>query len=170
MKEEKGLLLREIEDKFSESQGFVLMRYSGFTADYARAFRNGLASASSEFEVVKKRLFFKALEKMSIKFDVQDSVGHLGVVFAFKDPVAVMKNVLEFSEKHDDALVFLGGQVDGVIFSSEEVLAMAKLPSLRELKMQFLGVLQASMSQMIGVVQAVLTGVLLCMEEKIKKD
>lgn len=169
MKEEKGLLLKEIEDKLVDAQGFVLMRYLGFNAAYSRAFRNSLAGMSSEFEVIKKRLFFKTLSRMGIDFEVADLSGHLGVIFAYKDAVSMLKNVLEFSEKHSDSLVFLGGKVDAQVFSAQELVSMAKLPSLRELKMQLLGVLEAPMSQVIGVIQASLSGVIHCLEEKANK-
>ena len=93
MKEEKKLLLREVEEKITASQGFILLRYLGFTAAHSRSFRNNLSGVSAEFEVLKKKIFFKALETSGVEMDPEDSEGHLGVVFAYGDPVSAAKQV-----------------------------------------------------------------------------
>ena len=82
MKEEKKLLLREVEEKITDSQGFILLRDQGFTAAHSRNFRNNLSEASAEFEVLKKKIFFKALEASGMEMNPEDSEGHLGVVFS----------------------------------------------------------------------------------------
>ena len=171
MKEEKNLLLREVKDKIESSQGFVVTAYQGFSAAYSREFRNNIASLSAEFEVVKKKIFFKALEKSNIQLNFASIEGHFGVVFAYdNNPAQVAKKTLEFSETHNDSLTILGGLIDNIACSGQEVTEIAKLPSLQELRAQIVGLLQAPMAQVVGVMQFALTGILCCMEEKSKKS
>lgn len=171
MKEEKNLLLQEVKDKIENSQGFVVTAYQGFSAAYSREFRNNIASLSAEFEVVKKKIFFKALEQSNIQLNFGSIEGHFGVVFAYdNNPAQVAKRTLEFSETHNDSLTILGGLIDNIACSGQEVTAIAKLPSLQELRAQIVGLLQAPMTQVVGVMQSALTDVLYCMEEKSKKS
>lgn len=169
MKEEKRLLLQEVEEKISASQGFVLLRYLGFTAAHSRQFRNSLSGVSAEFEVLKKRILFKALESTGVEMDLADSAGHLGVVFAYGDPVSAAKQVLDFNKKNDNSLVFLAGRMYGASLSGEEVGAVAELPSIKELRQQIVGLITAPMSQIVGIMGAALSGVISCIDQKAEK-
>ncbi|AGW39064.1 50S ribosomal protein L10 [Chlamydia pecorum] len=169
MKEEKKLLLQEVEEKISAAQGFIVLRYLGFTAAYARELRNSLFEVSAEFEVLKKRILFKALESQGVQYNCFNADGHLGVVFSYKDAVSAAKQVLDFNKQHGDSLVFLSGRIDNAFLSGEEVEAIAKLPSLKELRQQVVGILAAPMSQVVGVMGGALSGVLSCVEQKIEK-
>lgn len=170
MKEEKKLLLQEVEEKISASQGFILLRYLGFTAANSREFRNSLSGVSAEFEVLKKRIFFKAIANSGLDIDASDLGGHLGVVFAYEDPVSAAKQVLDFNKQHDNSLVFLAGRIDNASLSGQEVESVAKLPSMKELRQQFVGVLAAPMSNVVGVMGAVLSGVISCIHQKSEKN
>ncbi len=170
MKEEKKLLLQEVGEKIAASQGFILLRYLGFTAGYSREFRNSLSGVSAEFEVLKKRIFFKAIEAAGLEVkSSEDLGGHLGVVFAYGDPVSAAKQVLDFNKQHSDSLVFLAGRIDGASLSGEEVGAVAQLPSMKELRQQIVGLIAAPMSQVVGVMGSVLSGVVSCIDQKAEK-
>lgn len=169
MKEEKKLLLREVEEKITSSQGFILLRYQGFTAAHSRIFRNNLSEASAEFEVLKKKIFFKALEASGMEMNPEDSEGHLGVVFSYGDPVSAAKLVLDFNKQHNDSLVFLAGRIDNASLSGKEVEAVAKLPSMKELRQQVVGLIAAPMSQVVGIMNSVLSGVISCLDQKAEK-
>ncbi|ACZ33057.1 ribosomal protein L10 [Chlamydia pneumoniae LPCoLN] len=170
MKQEKTLLLQEVEDKISAAQGFILLRYLGFTAAYSREFRNSLSGVSAEFEVLKKRIFFKAIEAAGLEVDCSDTDGHLGVVFSYGDPVSAAKQVLDFNKQHKDSLVFLAGRMDNASLSGAEVEAVAKLPSLKELRQQVVGLFAAPMSQVVGIMNSVLSGVISCVDQKAEKN
>lgn len=170
MKEEKGLLLKEVEEKIATSQGFILMRYLGLKAPSTREFRNSLFEVSAEFEVLKKRIFFKALKVANLDLDLSDTVGHLGVVFSYEDPISAAKKILDFSKKHTDSLEFLGGRIDNALLTGKEVEVIAQLPSLQELRGMFVSVIAAPLSQTVGVLNSAISGVVSCIEQKTLKD
>jgi len=170
MREEKQLLLDEIKEKIEESKGFIIAGYQGFSSVRIREFRDKMAEAGGEFEVVRKRIFIKAAETLGIKFDFNVFQGHIGIIFAREDVTQITKDVVKYGEEHDKVIVVLGGQIEGKKCSAEDLEAIAKLPSLLELRAQFLAQLEAPMTQTVGVVQAVLTSILYCIEEKGKKD
>ena len=169
MRQEKQLLLDEIKEKIENSKGFVALNYQSFTAARAREFRDKIAEVNGEFEVVRKRVFIKAAESIGIKIDAQDLAGHVGIVFAQDEITRVIKGAVKFSEDNDKAVAVLAGHIDGVVCTAEDVEAIAKLPGLTEMRALTVGLLQAPMAQTVQVLQAVLTSVLYCLEEKGKK-
>lgn len=111
----------------------------------------------------------KALETSGVEMDPEDSEGHLGVVFAYGDPVSAAKQVLDFNKQHNDSLVFLAGRIDNASLSGREVEAVAKLPSMKELRQQVVGLIAAPMSQVVGIMNSVLSGVVSCVDQKAEK-
>ncbi len=170
MRQEKQLLLDEIKEKIDGSKGFIVASYSDFTAQKARDFRDKVSEAGGEFEVVKKRVFIQAAKAYGIELDVNELKGHVGVIFAHEDASQVAKSTVKYSDENDKAVAVLGGQIEGEYCSAEEVEAIAKLPSLSELRAQLLGLFEAPMAQTVGAIQAVLTSILYCLEEKSKKE
>lgn len=170
MREEKQLLLDEIKEKIEGSNGFIVTNYQKFDALRAREFRDEIAQAGGEFEVVRKRVFIKAAESVGIQLDVKKFDGHVGVIFTQQDITQLAKKAVNYGEQNDSSISLIGGQIDGDICSAEEIQAIAKLPGLQELRAQLLGLLEAPMSQMVGTFQAALTSILYCLEEKTKKD
>jgi large subunit ribosomal protein L10 len=47
---------------------------------------------------------------------------------------------------------------------------ISKLPTLLEMRAQFLGLLEAPMTQTLGTIQAMLTSVIYCLDNKAKKE
>lgn len=170
MRAEKQLLLDEIKEKIDKSSGFIALKYTNFTSARAREFRDKIVEAGGEFEVVRKRVFLKAAELANITFKEDDLEGHVGIAFAETDITQVAKSAVKYGEDTDQSISVLAGHIDGQPQSAEDVIAIAKLPSLPELRALFVGLLEAPMSQTVQVLNCALTGLLHCLEEKAKKD
>lgn len=169
MRDEKQLLLDEIKEHIDGSKGFLVARYQGMDAQKVRHFRDILAKAQGDFEIVRKRVFGKAAQASGISVDVDEFQGHIGVIFAKGDPVELAKVAVKYGEDNEQAIKIVGGHLDGAICSGSDIEAIAKLPSLPVLRAEFLGLLEAPMAQTVAVLQTALTDVLSCMEEKAKK-
>ncbi|MFZ0565148.1 MAG: 50S ribosomal protein L10 [Chlamydiales bacterium] len=168
MIEEKQLLLNEIAEKIEESQGFIITKYQEFDGTRAREFRNSMHEAGGEFEVVRKRIFIKAAKDKGYDFNIEALKGHVGIVFGREDMTSLAKKVVKYGEANNEAIALLGGQIEGELCTAEELVAIAKLPPIAELRASLLGVLQAAMSQTLAVFQSVLTSVIYCIEEQKK--
>ena len=169
MREEKQLLLDEITDKINDSTGFIVANYQEFTSARAREFRDAITEAGGDFEVVRKRVFLKAAETLGLKFELSQLNGHIGLIFANEDSTRLAKGAVKYSEDNSDCINVLGGKIDDQQCSAEDIIALAKLPSIDELRAQIVGLLAAPMGQTVAVLQSVLTSVLYCMEEKSKQ-
>lgn len=166
MRPEKQLLLDEIRDKIDSSKAFVFTRYERLDPNLSANFRQKLGRVGGSFEVVRKRVFLKAAEAAGLRLDSNLLQGHIGVVFAEADPVQATKALFQFSKENDNLIQILGGQFEGQSCSAKDVEQISQLPSQQEMRAQFLATLEAPLGQTLAVMEALLTSVMYCLENK----
>lgn len=166
MRPEKQLLLDEIKEKITGSKAIVLARYKKLEPNAASHFRTNLAKNGGSLEVVKKRVLIKAAADAGVALDPAQLQGHIAVVFANQDPIQTTKTVYQFSQENEEVLEVIGGRFEGALCSAQDVEQISKLPSKEEMRAQFLGTLEAPMSQTLAVIEALLTSVMHCMDNK----
>ncbi len=170
MRAEKKLLLEEIKSYLKAAPAFVLMGYHKMDPNITADFRNDVAETGGGFYVVKKRIFLKAANELGIALKKEMLEGHLGFVYSGEDTVSIAKTVYKYKKSHEDMITILGGSFEGKICSSEDVKAISELSNKNEMRAQVLGVLEAPMSEMISLIEALLTSVIHCIDQKMEKD
>jgi len=170
MRAEKQWLLDEVKTLIEESKAMLVTRYTQIPPDDSWDFRETLAKKKSIYEVVKKRIFLKALKDAGVELEDEKFEGHIGVVFTQEDTVGPAKTVYEYSKEHNDAIEVLFGRIEGKYYSADDVKALSKLPSQEEMRAQFLSTLEAPMSQTLAVMQSLLTSPLYCLENKSQSE
>lgn len=168
MRAEKQLLLDEIKEQINESPSFVIMSYQGLTANLANDLRNKVANVGGNVEVLGKRILLKAASEQGISLDLEQLVGHIGVVFTGEDAVTTTKAVYQFSKDNGDILKVIAGRFDSKIYSAEDVKKLSELPGKDEMRAQFLGLLEAPMSQTLSTMEALVCSVIYCLSNKVK--
>lgn len=166
MREEKKLLLKEIKDKIDGSKAFFITRYRNVDPNKASDFRINLSKIGGEFEVVRKRILIKAMGEAGIKLDESMLEGHIGVVFAKDDPIETTKAIFTFRKENEELLDVTGGRFDGQLCSAKDIETISELPSKEEMRAQLLSVFEAPLSQSLAVMDALLTSVVHCLENK----
>jgi len=170
MRPEKQLLLNEIKEQMDHSTIMVLTRYQKMNPNLASRFRTSLLASGGNFEVVRKRVLLKAAQSAGFELDLKMLSGHIGVVFTDKDPVQVTKVIYQFATENAEVIQVLAGRFEGKIFSANDVKQLSELPSKDEMRAQFLGLLEAPLSQTLAVMEALLTSVPHCLENFITKE
>lgn len=170
MRAEKQLLLNEIKSKLENSNSFVVTKYNNLSANGSHSFRKSVAQVGAEFEVVKKRVFVKAAESLGIILDVKDLEGHVGVVFSKADPIEATKAVFKYSGDNNKVVQVIGARLDGQLYKAADVEKLSKLPSKNEMRAELLGLLEAPMSQTLAVMEALISSVVYCLDNKAKKE
>ncbi len=166
MRQEKQLLLDEMAEKIADAESMVFMSYNCLTPNSAASLRDAIAKAGSDFSVVRKRVFLKALQEAKIDVDSKQLQGHIAVLFSGEDVVESTKAIFNFSDDNPDVLTVLGGHFEGKACTFSDVKMLSELPGKQEMRAQLLGVLEAPMGETLGTVEALLTSVIHCLENK----
>ena len=62
------------------------------------------------------------------------------------------------------------GQFEGKLYSGTDFEKISNLPSMDQLRAEFVGLLEAPMAHTISTLEAVLSSIVTCLENKAKKD
>lgn len=168
MRPEKEFLKDEIKEKIKKHGSFVIMKYSALKANTANEFRREMGKLGGEVEVVRKRVLLKAAEDIGLKLDMALLEGHVGLVFLGQDPLEATKAVFRFSQAHEDVFDVRVGSLDGTLYSGADIDRLSKLPSKDEMRAQLLGTLEAPLAQTLAVMEALLSSVVYCLDNKSK--
>ncbi len=137
---------------FEESGSVVVARYTGLTVAEMTQFRGKLREQGATAKVVKNRLAKLALGGKGGDDAAEMFVDQTVIAYA-SDPVAAAKGAADFA-KENDKLVIIGGIMDDKVLDENGIKALAKLPSLDQLRGKLIGLIQAPATKVAGVVQA----------------
>ena len=141
LKKQKEELVRNMTESFGGAELMVVTRHSGLTVAEMTDLRRSMRAAGVNFRVTKNRLAKRALEKTSFA-DIRPLFSGPTAVAFSTDPVAAAKVAVDYAGRNDKLSV-LGGMLGAERLNEAGVLALARLPSLDELRGKIVGVLQA---------------------------
>lgn len=131
----------------------VLTEYRGLTVQQLSDLRRQLRAVSAEYKVVKNRLARLAVKSSRLANLGAHLKGPTGVIFSKEDPVAVAKALHSFA-RTNQALSIKAGFVEGQMLPPAELRALADLPSREQLRAQLVGMIQGTLSRLVGVLTA----------------
>lgn len=170
MRKEKQLLLDEVSHQIANVDSFVLVSYKGLTANNANNFRRQICKIGGNFEVVRKRVLQKAAKTQGIDLDLKSLPGHIGLVFCGQDAIETTKAVFRINNEIGKTVDVIGGRFDGLLYDGSQVEMLSKLPGKDEMRAQLLATLEAPMSQTLAVMDALLSSVVHCLNNKSKSE
>ena len=142
--ENKKLVVSEIEELAKNAKSIVLVDYRGLTVSQVNELRNNARNAGGVYKVYKNRLMKLAFENLGIQFPASDFEGTTAVLFHGTDEVAPAKVALDGSKKYG-VIKLKSGYVAGKYYNTEEVTALANIPSREVLLGQLVGLLTSPM-------------------------
>lgn len=149
---QKQAEIEVLQNRFANDEIVVVTHYKGLSVSEMTQLRSSLREHGASFKVTKNSLAKIALKGTQFEQISDMFVGPTGVASS-KDPVAAAKAAHEFAKKNDK-LVILGGALGEQLLDVKGVEALAKLPSLDEIRSKLVGVLQAPLSKLVGTLQA----------------
>lgn len=149
-KHEESAKLRH---ELSGVSAFVLVDYTGMTVAEASDLRNKFRDAKCRYQVYKNSIIHYAVN--GTKHESVSSLlkGMTGIAFSVDDPGAAARVARDFAKDAKNFKV-KGGVVDGVALDSTGVGRLADLPGPRELKAQFLALLNTPATSFVRVLNA----------------
>ena len=149
---EKTELIETLHATFSDAASVVVTHQVGLTVVESSALRNKMRENGAAYKVTKNRIAKIALkdtayETLSDYFTGPTAIG------TSQDPVAAAKVLADYA-KGNTKLTIVGGSMDGKILDKTGVEALAKMPSLIELRGKLVGLLVAPAAKIARVTQA----------------
>lgn len=171
---DKVAVVAEVKDKLEASSGVVLTEYRGIDVPGMASLRESLRPVGGEYKIYKNTLVKLAANELGMELD-ELLVGPTALAFVGEkadgskgDAAAVAKALKEYS-KTNDALVIKGGVLDGKALTTDEIKALAELPSREVLFAEFAGAMEHMLGDFAGLLDNKLQEFVGCMEALVEK-
>jgi large subunit ribosomal protein L10 len=146
-REEKGQIIDELAEKFSQHSHFYITDASGFSVEQINAFRRICFNKGVEYRVYKNTMIRKALEKNNAgNFEPIYKVlhGFSGVIFSKESGNAPAKAIKEYRKKNEGKPGFKAASINSDLFIGEENLnVLHDLKSKNEIIGEIISALQS---------------------------
>ena len=151
-RKEKAELIETLQSTFNASTTVVVAHQVGMTVAESGDLRQKMREAGAGFKVTKNRIAKLALK--GTRYEDLDSI-FTGptVVGTSEDPVAAAKILVDYA-KGNPKITIIGGSMDGKTLDKAGIEALAKMPSLDELRGKLVGLVQAPAAKVARVVLA----------------
>jgi large subunit ribosomal protein L10 len=146
-KEHKKEMLDQYGEWLESSKALFLAEYSGMTMKQMDTLRGKLRELGGEFHIIKNTIGLRAFDKAGYEVPEGYFEGSTAVVFAFENPPATAKAVVELT-KEVESLKVKGGYLGSQHISPDSVRSLADMPPLPVLRAQILGTLMAPASKL----------------------
>lgn len=152
LRAEKIEIVDSLRGVFADAGVVVVTHFQGLSVAEVTQLRRSMQEVGAKFRVTKNRLARIAVAETSFDPLTDLFTGPTAIAYS-EDPVAAPKAAVNFAKKNDK-LVIIGGGLDGNLLTSDEVKALASLPSLDELRAKIIGMISTPAQRIASVLQA----------------
>ena len=154
---EKTQYIADLTEAFNGAEVVVIAHYKGLTVAEMTNLRRKSRDAGIRIKVTKNLLTKRSLKDTKFAGLSDMFVGPTLVAYS-TDPVAPAKVFADYA-KTNDKLILVGGGFGEKVLDVRQVEALAKMPSLNELRGQLVGLLQTPAQRVASVLAAPAGGV-----------
>jgi large subunit ribosomal protein L10 len=174
-REEKGQIIDELAEKFSQHSHFYITDASGFSVEQINAFRRICFNKGVEYRVYKNTMIRKALEKNNAgNFEPIYKVlhGFSGVIFSKESGNAPAKAIKEYRKKNEGKPGFKAASINSDLFIGEENLnVLHDLKSKNEIIGEIISALQSPAKNVLSALlssKSTVAGIVKTLEARAK--
>ncbi|MBX7078980.1 MAG: 50S ribosomal protein L10 [Nannocystaceae bacterium] len=150
---QKQELSSKLREELSQTSAFVLVEFGGLTVASVNDLRAKFREAGCTYHVYKNSTIRFAIQETDHAAAIPLLKGVSGLAYHPDDPAAAARVARDFA-KENDKLRVKGGVAYGKMLDEQGVTALASMPGPRELKAQFLALLNTPATQFVRVLQA----------------
>lgn len=149
MRPEKTTIVEDLQTKLNASPFLFIADYTGLKVSQFGELRNRLHGAGARCHVVKNTFLRRAAKEAGLP-ELGELKGQTAIVVGDKDVAATAKILKAFSAEFQKPTMKIG-IIDRAVVTTDQIKAIAELPSREVLLATLLGVLNAPASKLVRV-------------------
>ncbi len=142
----KKEILSKLEQSLSGAQSIVFVHFKKLPMAETIALRKQLRDQSVGYVVAKKTLMKRALEAKGFSGEMPELTGEVALAYG-ADLLAPAREVFMFQKTHKDNIAILGGVFDGKFQTQAEMLSIATIPPLQDLRGMFANIINSPLAR-----------------------
>lgn len=152
---EKKAYVEELAAKVKASVAGVVVDYKGISVADDTKLRRELREAGVEYAVVKNTMLRFAISDLGYTEMESALEGSTAIAISNEDPIAAAKVLGKFAEASKGKFSIKAGYMEGKAMSSDEVMALSKLPGKQELLSMLCSALQGNIRGLAVALNAI---------------
>jgi large subunit ribosomal protein L10 len=144
----------ELNEKFSRAKSVYVADYRGLSVAAADDLRQRIRKEGAgdfEYRVAKNSVLRRAVVDLDVAGLANHFEGPSAIAISFGDPVGLAKILSDFAKDHE-VFEIKGGVVDGEVVDTEQIAALAKLPSMDALRGTIIGLVLAPATKLVRLI------------------
>lgn len=143
----------QLRDALSAVPAFILLDYTGMTVSEATDLRNKFRDGQCKYQVFKNSVVHYAIQGTRHEPVSTLLTGMTAIAYSPTDPGAAARIAREFAREAKNFKI-KGGVIEGTVLDTAGVHRLADMPGPRELKAQFLALLNTPATSFVRVLNA----------------
>jgi len=152
-RQNKHELSNKLRDALSDVSAFILLDYTGMTVSEATTLRNKFREGECKYQVLKNSTVHYAVKGTRHEPISDLLTGMTAIAYSPNDPGAAARIARDFAREAKNFKI-KGGIVEGTVLDTAGVFRLADMPGPRELKAQFLALLNTPATSFVRVLNA----------------
>jgi large subunit ribosomal protein L10 len=148
---EKEQVIRELHEKMSKAKAAIVAGPKGLTVGVVTGLRKKLRDAKVDYRVVKNTLAARAAKGTPVEPVSEQFVGPTAIVMSYDDVVAPAKLLADFMKDREN-FVIRAAVVEGKVIDAKGVQALARMPGLKELRSQLVGMIAQPATKLVRMI------------------
>jgi large subunit ribosomal protein L10 len=165
-KQRKGELVEQYAELLKKSEAVILVDYRGVLTKDVYRLRTKVREVRGEFHVTKNTLIARALKDAGMAVPDQMLEGPTAVGFAFENPPAVARVVLDFADEAK-IMTVKGAVLGNRVVDKVGVKALSELPPKPMVIGQVLGTIQAPAGKVAGVLNSAVAQIVRVLQARV---
>ena len=149
----KSEYIAQLKKKFEESAVVLAVTQNKVTVAEVEKLRKDMIANKAEYFVIKNTLARIASKGTPYEHMAEFFKGQSAVVFS-NDSVGACKTLMNFADALDGKLNLLGGALNGESVTLDYIKMLSKLPSMDEIRVKIIAVIQTPGGQIARVLKA----------------
>lgn len=150
---EKEQMVKEVSEELEGVKGLLLADFTGMDVEQVTELRATLRKNKVRYRVVKNTLLRRVCQQRGLESLGPFLEGPTAVAYSTESEVEPARIVVEFAKKHERP-VLKAGWIGERLYTRDELMKLASLPSRQDLLAQLLGTILAPLSMFLGSVEA----------------
>jgi len=147
-KQQKEELVEQYKKWVKESDGLILTHYRGLSVKAISDLRRDIRESGGEFHIIKNTLAKRAFEESGREWKEDVFIGPTALGVSYQNPTGLAKVIKDFS-KEFGTIEIKSGYLAERLMTVEEIIALAELPSMEEMRAKLLSTILAPASQLV---------------------
>lgn len=164
--EAKERTVAELVETFGKAKVVIATNYSGLSVNQMTDLRRRLRDQGVEFRVIKNRLALRAAEQAGNNLVPQLLDGVTGLAFGYDDPVVVAKTLDEFVKATRAPLAVRSAIIEGQLYTTAQVTALANVPPKEELLGRLVSGLNAPITRLVYALNGTVQGLAVVLQRR----